>query len=160
MGCEYRGDVVVQGGHWHFGGLRPDSVRGPRYSGGIGGQPDPASGGPAHQSNTANDRRGRDSYHVHCTCRTPREAYIRALLLQAVGPTPLQLLTLQSKDQEGANYVDVSAKLKTVGRKHEYLEQIVTRLSLEADVTSISWHVVSMIDTEEAELPSDAGGHG
>jgi hypothetical protein len=37
----------------------------------------------------------------------------------------------------------------------EYLEQVVTRVSLEPDVTSISWHVVSMIDTEEAELTSD-----
>jgi putative Mg2+ transporter-C (MgtC) family protein len=99
-------------------------------------------------------------YHLHCTCRTPREAHIRALLLQAVGPMPLQLLTLQSKDQEGADYVDVSAKLRAVGRKDEYLEQIVTRLSLEADVTSISWHVISMIDTEEAELTNDAEAHG
>ena len=72
---------------------------------------------------------------------------------------PLQLLTLQSKDQEGADYVDVSAKLRSVGRKDDYLEQIVTRLSLEADVTSISWHVISMIDTEEAEATSDAGAH-
>jgi hypothetical protein len=55
--------------------------------------------------------------------------------------------------------VDVSAKLRTVGRKDEYLEQIVTRLSLEADVTSISWHVVSVIDTEEAEASSDTGAH-
>jgi len=77
-----------------------------------------------------------------------------------VGSTPLQLLSLQSKDQVGTDYVDVSAKLTTVGRKDEYLEQIVTRLSLEADVTSISWHVASMIDTEEAELSSDAGDHG
>jgi putative Mg2+ transporter-C (MgtC) family protein len=90
-------------------------------------------------------------YHVHCTCRTRREAHIRALLLQAVGPTPLQLLTLQSKDQASADYVDVIAKLKTVGRKDNYLEQIVNRLSLEADVTSVSWHLVSVIDAEEAE---------
>jgi hypothetical protein len=66
---------------------------------------------------------------------------------------------LQSKDQEGADDVDVSAKLRSVGRKDDYLEQIVTRLSLEADVTSISWHVISMIDTEEAEATSDAGTH-
>ncbi len=98
-------------------------------------------------------------YHVHCSCRTPREAHIRALLLQAVGPTPLQLLTLQSKDQEGGDYVDVSAKLKTIGRKDDVLEQIVTRLSLEAAVTSISWHVASMIDTEEAEITTDSGAH-
>jgi putative Mg2+ transporter-C (MgtC) family protein len=81
------------------------------------------------------------------------------LLLQAVGPTPLQLLTLQSKDQEGGDYVDVSAKLKTIGRKDDVLEQIVTRLSLEAAVTSISWHVASMIDTEEAEITTDSGAH-
>jgi uncharacterized membrane protein YhiD involved in acid resistance len=74
--------------------------------------------------------------------------------------TPLQLLTLQSKDQEGADCIDVSAKLKTVGRKDDALEQIVTRLSLEADVTSISWHVASMIDTEEAEITNDAESHG
>ena len=55
--------------------------------------------------------------------------------------------------------MDVSAKLRTVGRKDDYLEQIVARLSLEADVTSISWHVISMIDTEEAEATSDAGRH-
>jgi putative Mg2+ transporter-C (MgtC) family protein len=77
-----------------------------------------------------------------------------------VGPTPLQLLSLQSKDQAGTDYVDVSAKLRTVGRKDDYLEQMVTRLSLEAGVTSISWHVASIIDTEEAELASDAGVQG
>jgi putative Mg2+ transporter-C (MgtC) family protein len=97
-------------------------------------------------------------YHLHCACRAPREAHIRALLLQAA--TPLQLLTLQSRDQEGADSVDVSAKLRTVGRKDDYLEQIVTRLSLERDVTSISWHVASMIDTEEAELTSEPGTQG
>ena len=98
--------------------------------------------------------------HLRCICRALREAHIRARLLQAVGPTPLQFLTLQSKDQEGSDYVDVSAKLRTVGRKDDQLEQIVTRLSLESDVTSISWHVASMIDTEEAELPSDAEMRG
>jgi hypothetical protein len=31
-----------------------------------------------------------------------------------VGPTPLQLLTLQSKDQEGSDYVVMSAKLSVL----------------------------------------------
>jgi len=52
-----------------------------------------------------------------------------------------------------------SFDLRTVGRKDEYLEQIVTRLSLEPDVTSISWHVISMIDSEEAEVTNDVGAH-
>jgi hypothetical protein len=84
----------------------------------------------------------------------PQSNFSRRKITLRYAATPLQ-----SKDQEGADDVDVSAKLRSVGRKDDYLEQIVTRLSLEADVTSISWHVISMIDTEEAEATSDAGTH-
>ncbi len=78
-------------------------------------------------------------YRFCCTCRAPDEAHVRALLLQNVGPMPLTLVALHSKDDEALNRVDVKAFLKAVGRKDEFLEQIVTRLSLEASVTTISW---------------------
>jgi hypothetical protein len=45
----------------------------------------------------------------------------------------------------------VRAHLKSIGRKDELLEQIVTRLSLEPGVTTIKWEIVSDLD---------AGGHG
>ena len=40
--------------------------------------------------------------------------------------------------------------MKLLGRGDEYLEQIVTRLSLEPSVTAISWKVVVALDAEEA----------
>jgi len=46
----------------------------------------------------------------------------------------------------------VKAYLKAIGPKEEALEQIVTRLSLEAGVTAISWEVVAAVDAEDASI--------
>ncbi len=82
-------------------------------------------------------------YLFECVCRTSDEAQIRALLVQYIGSTPLLLYALHSEDQEGTNRVKVQANLKSIGRKDELLEQIVTRLSLEPGVTTIRWEIVS-----------------
>ena len=94
-------------------------------------------------------------YRFRCTCRAQEEAHIRALLLQNVGRTPLALIALHSRDHEAGDRMDVQADLKVIGRKDEYLEQIVTRLSLEPSVTAISWKVVATIDAEEASFVKD-----
>jgi hypothetical protein len=57
-------------------------------------------------------------------------------------------------DDELLARVNVKAYLKTVGAKEEALERIVTRLSLEAGVTAISWEVVAAVDAEDASIIS------
>ncbi len=94
-------------------------------------------------------------YRFRCTCRAADEAHMRVLLVQNVQPTPLALVALESRDQEGLDRVEVRAHLRTAGRKDEFLEQIVTRLSLEASVTAISWEVVAAVDTEDASLAGE-----
>src|SRR5580692_8309867 len=74
------------------------------------------------------------------------------MLIQNVGRTPLVLIALHSLDDELLARVNVKAYLKTIGLKEEALEQIVTRLSLEAGVTAISWEVVAAVDAEDASL--------
>jgi putative Mg2+ transporter-C (MgtC) family protein len=91
-------------------------------------------------------------YRLRCTCRTADETNIRALLIQNVGRTPLALIALHSLDDELLARVNVKAHLKSVGPKEEALEQIVTRLSLEAGVTAISWEVVAAVDAEDASI--------
>jgi len=95
-------------------------------------------------------------YLFECICRTRDEAHIRALLLQNIAPTPLLLYALHSEDEEGANRVKVRAHAKSIGRRDELLEQIVTRLSLEPGVTAIRWEIVSTLDggLEESHGPS------
>jgi hypothetical protein len=94
-------------------------------------------------------------YRFRCTCRSADEAHMRALLLQNVQPTPLALIALHSKDVEGLDRIEVTAQLKSLGRKDAFLEQIVTRLSLEAGVSAISWELVAAVDTEDASVGSD-----
>jgi putative Mg2+ transporter-C (MgtC) family protein len=85
-------------------------------------------------------------YLFECVCRTSDEGQIRTLLLQNIGRTPLLLYALHSEDEEGTNRVKVRAEVKSMGRKDDLLEQIVTRLSLEPTVTTIRWEIVSSLD--------------
>jgi putative Mg2+ transporter-C (MgtC) family protein len=96
-------------------------------------------------------------YLFECVCRTSDEAHIRALLLQNIGRTPLVLYALHSEDEEGAKSVRVRAQLKSTGRKDEFLEQIVTRLSLEPGVTTIRWEIASALDVGEDHIAGAAG---
>ena len=91
-------------------------------------------------------------YRLRCTCRTADESNIRTMLIQNVGRAALTLIALHSLDDELLARVNVRAYLKTIGPKEEALEQIVTRLSLEAGVTAISWEVVAAVDAEDASI--------
>ena len=91
-------------------------------------------------------------YRLRCTCRAADEANIRTMLIQSVGRTPLALVALHSLDDELLARVNVKAYLKSIGPKEGALEQIVTRLSLEAGVTAISWEVVAAVDAEDASI--------
>jgi hypothetical protein len=57
-----------------------------------------------------------------------------------------------SLDDELLARVNVKAYMKAIGPKDEALEQIVTRLSLEAGVTAISWEVAAAVDAEDASI--------
>ncbi|HIK46172.1 MAG TPA: MgtC/SapB family protein [Leptolyngbyaceae cyanobacterium M65_K2018_010] len=82
-------------------------------------------------------------YRCDVVCRTQDEAHIRALLLQAVGGSTLQLRSLYSEDREDTpDRVRVEAELVTQERNDAFLEQIVSRLSLEPGVISIRWRII------------------
>jgi len=85
-------------------------------------------------------------YLCECVCRSWDEGQIRALLLQNIGRTSLLLYALHSEDDERTGRVKVRAKVKSIGRKDDLLEQIVARLSLEAGVTAIHWEIASALD--------------
>ena len=68
---------------------------------------------------------------------------MRALLLQSLGGRPLFLKSLKSDDIENTDKVEVHATLLSTGRENALLEQIVSRLSLEAGVSGVSWEIVA-----------------
>ncbi|MCS7023959.1 MAG: MgtC/SapB family protein [Bryobacteraceae bacterium] len=80
-------------------------------------------------------------YSFSCVCRTADEAHVRALLLQAIQLQPLSLAALDSEDLPDMQSIHVRAELRSLGRQDRLLEQLVSRLSLEASVTKIRWEV-------------------
>ncbi|MBV9239041.1 MAG: MgtC/SapB family protein [Xanthobacteraceae bacterium] len=78
-------------------------------------------------------------YRVRVVCRSPDEAHIRTVLLQAASASQLSLRRLESIDVESSNRVEVTAQLTTHERSSAVLEQIVGRLSLEPTVSAASW---------------------
>jgi putative Mg2+ transporter-C (MgtC) family protein len=81
------------------------------------------------------------TYGFELACRQEDEARMRALLVQAMSHSSLMLAALRSEDVEGTPKMKVSARIKSLGRQDEALEQLVVRLSLEAGVSSVSWSV-------------------
>jgi putative Mg2+ transporter-C (MgtC) family protein len=79
------------------------------------------------------------AYTVRVVCRSPDEAHIRALLLQAAGTSQLSLRRLESVDVENTDRVEVVAHLIAHAASDALLEQIVGRLSLEPTVSAASW---------------------
>jgi putative Mg2+ transporter-C (MgtC) family protein len=83
------------------------------------------------------------TYLFRITARADQEAHLRALLLQSLSGQPLFLKSLKSDDVEHTGKVAVHAILTSTGRENAVLEQIVSRLSLEADVSGVSWEILT-----------------
>jgi putative Mg2+ transporter-C (MgtC) family protein len=82
------------------------------------------------------------NYLLQLTCSAKEETQVRALLLSAVERNnDVALTAINSEDLETGNRVRVSASLRAPNRNDQCLEQVVARLSLEASVSSASWHV-------------------
>ncbi|PLZ97945.1 hypothetical protein CEN50_13115 [Fischerella thermalis CCMEE 5268] len=81
-------------------------------------------------------------YRCSVVCSGQHEAHVRALLLQTVNSGGLRLRSLHSEDLETPDRVEVEADLVTQERNDTFLEQIVSRLSLEPGVSAVSWRII------------------
>ena len=82
------------------------------------------------------------SYEVTLTCRSTDEVHLRTLLLSTISQSASTLQAIHSEDIDDSDRTRIRADLSTNGRKHDVLEQIVTRLSFEPGVSAVSWILV------------------
>lgn len=78
-------------------------------------------------------------YHLYVSCRTSAEAHIRALLLHMITVSPLEMRGLNSIRVADEQKAEVEAQLVGIGAQNKFLEQVVSRLSLEDSVNQVSW---------------------
>ena len=70
-------------------------------------------------------------------CRNEAENHARARAL------PIGLQPLHSEDLNGTGKVEVRATFHSNGRHDAPLENVVGRMSLEPDITAVSWQAVT-----------------
>jgi putative Mg2+ transporter-C (MgtC) family protein len=84
-------------------------------------------------------------YYIEAICRSKNETHIRTLLLHMVSGESLTLFSLKSEDIDEQDKVLVEAHMMSTGRAEAIIEKIVSRVSLEAGITSVSWKIVKDI---------------
>lgn len=82
------------------------------------------------------------SYRCSIITHSQHEVQVRALLMQVVSTGVMRLRSLQSEDIETPNKVEVKAYLVAQNHNHELLEQLVSQLSLQPEVSAVSWEVL------------------
>jgi putative Mg2+ transporter-C (MgtC) family protein len=84
-------------------------------------------------------------YVITVVCRQDAEEQVRALLLQAMAGANMLFHELNSHNIEGSDRVEVCATITAPQRRDDALEQIVGRLSLEAQVTAARWSYAATV---------------
>lgn len=80
---------------------------------------------------------------LRLVCRNEAESHARALLLQMTQTLPITLQSLHSEDLNATGKVEVRATFHSNGRQDAMLENVVGRMSLEPEISAVSWQVVT-----------------
>jgi putative Mg2+ transporter-C (MgtC) family protein len=82
-------------------------------------------------------------YEIRLACKVSATAHIRSLLLSTISNLPLTLQSIHGEQDEDEKETHIRAEVFTAGRNNEALEQVVMRLSIEDDVSNLSWSIVA-----------------
>jgi putative Mg2+ transporter-C (MgtC) family protein len=78
-------------------------------------------------------------YRLKVTCRPDHEAIIRTVLLRHVGGNPRMSIQSLSTEEGAKERSVVVADIYAVERNDRFMEQVVARISIEPDVSAVSW---------------------
>ena len=80
-------------------------------------------------------------YEVQLACKLSSAARIRALLLSTIARLPVTLRSVHSEQDDANNQTRIRAEMTTAGRNNEAIEQVMMHLSIEDDVSTMSWSI-------------------
>jgi putative Mg2+ transporter-C (MgtC) family protein len=80
-------------------------------------------------------------YQVQLDCKVSAAAHIRALLLSTITRLPVTLHSIRGEQDDTNQQAHIRAEMTTAGRNNEAIEQVVMRLSIEDDVSTLSWSI-------------------
>jgi putative Mg2+ transporter-C (MgtC) family protein len=83
-------------------------------------------------------------YLLQVVCRNRQESAVRTLVIQLITASPpLVMHEIESVVEQGDRITVIKARLSTGERADAQIEQVASRLSLEREVTGVSWQATS-----------------
>jgi putative Mg2+ transporter-C (MgtC) family protein len=82
-------------------------------------------------------------YLLQVVCRNRQESAVRTLVIQLITASPLVMHENESVVGPDDRLTVIKARLSTAERADAQVEQVASRLSLERDVTGVSWQATS-----------------
>jgi len=76
-------------------------------------------------------------------CQAEYEQKMPTLLMHTGNASSLKIHSLISEDTNNPAKVEISARTAGTGTGHTAMEHLVSRLSLEAGVSAVSWEIVT-----------------
>lgn len=81
-------------------------------------------------------------YKLTISCKESVENQLRVLLVHYIGTNKnLLLKSLSSSDDEGSSSVNINAQIISISKQDQAMEEIVSYLTIEKDVTSVKWTI-------------------
>jgi putative Mg2+ transporter-C (MgtC) family protein len=81
-------------------------------------------------------------YELKLDCKVSAAAHIRALLLSTITPLPVTLHSIHGDQNASNEQTHIRAEITAAGRNNEAIEQVVMRLSIKDDVSTLSWSII------------------
>jgi putative Mg2+ transporter-C (MgtC) family protein len=81
------------------------------------------------------------TYQVRLACSLSSSARVLALLLSTISRLPVTLQPIHEDQNDDDNQAHIRVEMMTVGRNNEAIEQVVIRLSMVDDVSTLSWSI-------------------
>ena len=81
-------------------------------------------------------------YEVKLACKLSAAPHLRALLLSTITHLPVTLQSIREEQDDASGQSHIRAEMRTAGRNNDAIEQVVMRLSIEDDVSTLSWSIV------------------
>ena len=80
-------------------------------------------------------------YEANLACKISAAAHVRALLLSTITRLPATLQSIHGEQNDTNEQAHIREAMTTAGRNNEAIEQVVMRLSMEDDVSNLSWSI-------------------
>src|ERR1700721_119233 len=81
-------------------------------------------------------------YELKLDCKVSAAAHIRALLLSTITPLPVMLHSIHGEQNDTNEQTYIRAEMTAAARNNEAIEQVGMRLSIEDEVSTLSWSLI------------------